>query len=295
MADTWGWDLGGAHLKGACWRGGRLVDVAQWPCPVWQGLPTLQAALQQALARWPAAHGGRHALTMTAEMTDLFSDRADGVRQLSRLMQDTLGGDLAVYAGPADAAGPARWARAADAGDQWARIASANWLATAQHAAAVLGDGLLIDIGSTTTDLIRLRGGQPDTASLSDRDRLAAGELVYQGVVRTPVCALAQHVRLQGRRLSVMNEWFATSADLYRVTGELDEAHDQQPAADNGAKDRAGSLARLARLVGCDRRDASDADWLALAQQWRSAQLGWLAEWLHQVQAAPPQIGRAHV
>ncbi|MFG5410217.1 hypothetical protein ABXN37_21605 [Piscinibacter sakaiensis] len=40
-------------------------------------------------------------------------------------------------------------------------MASANWAATAQWAAAAFGDGLLVDIGSTTTDLIALRGGPP--------------------------------------------------------------------------------------------------------------------------------------
>ncbi len=36
-----------------------------------------------------------------------------------------------------------------------------------------------------------------------------------------------------------MNEFFATTADVYRLTGELDAAHDQQPSADNAAKDLA--------------------------------------------------------
>ena len=284
-----GWDLGGAHLKACRWADGRVQDVAQWPCPVWQGLPQLQAAMAQARARWPDWRQARHALTMTAEMTDLFEDRADGVARLAQAMREGLDTPLSVYAGPQDPpASAVQWLDSTRAGAHWPQVASANWLATAQHASALVGSGVLLDIGSTTTDIIRLDAGRPDTASRSDRDRLASGELVYQGVVRTPLCALASHVSLQGQRLGVMNEWFATTADVYRLTGELDPAHDQQPSADNGPKDEAGSRARLARMVGCDHRDASAEDWHQLARQWRTAQLMHLAQAWQQVQARRP-------
>ena len=60
----------------------------------------------------------------------------------------------------------------------------------------------------------------------TDAARLATGELVYHGVVRTPLCALAARVPFRGSAVSVMNEFFATTADVYRLTGELDPAHD---------------------------------------------------------------------
>ena len=64
--DVIGWDVGGAHLK-ACWlHGGRVRDVAQWACPLWQGLAHLEAALAQARARWPQAMDRAvHAVTMS--------------------------------------------------------------------------------------------------------------------------------------------------------------------------------------------------------------------------------------
>jgi probable H4MPT-linked C1 transfer pathway protein len=157
----------------------------------------------------------------------------------------------------------------------------------------VLGQGVLIDIGSTTTDLIAFRDGRVATASRSDRDRLASGELAYQGVVRTPLCALTPHIVLQDQRLNVMNECFATTADVYRLTGELDAAHDAQPSADNAPKTLAATRRRLARMVGCDLGDANEAEWLAFARQWRAAQLDLLADSLARVmqehrQAADP-------
>ena len=106
-----------------------------------------------------------------------------------------------------------------------------------------------------------------------DAGRLATGELVYQGVARTPLCALARRVPFAGQAVNVMNEFFATTADVYRLTGELDPSHDQHPAADGGAKDAAATRQRLARMVGRDARDHAPEDWLALARAWRELQL----------------------
>jgi probable H4MPT-linked C1 transfer pathway protein len=268
-----GWDVGGAHVKACLLIGGEVHDVAQWACPLWQGLQHLEAALADARRRWPQLQHAQasHAVTMTGEMVDLFSDREDGVRRISALLARHLSGAVWLYAGPG------RWVAPADAAGHWPQIASANWRATAQHAAAVLGRGLLVDIGSTTTDLIAFDGGEVLGNSLSDRHRLASGELVYQGVVRTPLCALAPRITLQGEVLNVMNEFFATTADVYRLSGELDPAHDLYPSADNADKGLPATRARLARMVGCDVRDADAAEWLAFAQAWRAAQLDELA------------------
>ena len=284
-ADTFGWDIGGAHVKACRLHHGRVQDVVQWPCPLWLGLPHLAQVLTAAQARWPGLGQARHAVTMTGEMADLFADRQTGVQRIAAVVASQLG------AGPALRfyAGDAGWCHASNVAAQWRAIASANWLASARHAALVLGkspaagparadaerhgEGVLIDIGSTTTDLIAFRGGRVLTTARTDHQRLASGELVYQGVVRTPLCALARRLPWRGAPINVINELFATSADVYRLTGELAPAHDQQPSADGAAKTLAASRQRLARLVGLDAHDASDADWLALAQAWRAEQV----------------------
>ena len=278
-----GWDIGGAHLKACLTRGGVVLDVAQWACPLWQGLDRLDQALQQARARWPALHTAvHHAVTMSGEMVDAFAHREEGVQRIAMRLTEALPGEVRLYA--ADAG----WVAPPLAAQHWAQIASANWRATAQHAAAAWGDGLLIDIGSTTTDLIVFADGQVPTASRSDHDRLATGELVYQGVVRTPLCALAPHMPFRGRPVGVMNEWFATTADVYRLTGELDPAHDAQPTADGQPKDRAATQQRLARLIGLDARDATEHEWLQLAHAWRAAQVESIVAALLRVLQAQP-------
>ena len=264
-----GWDVGGAHLKACLLEAGRVVDVAQWRCPLWKGLPQLDEAIAAALARWPRILDGGtwHAATMTGEMVDLFADREQGVVRLAAALAESLGPSLQLYAGAA------RFVPPHEARGHWRAIASANWQATAAVLAPRLGNALLLDIGSTTTDAIALRDGRVAARGSDDARRLATGELVYQGVVRTPLCALAARVPFEGEQVNVMNEFFATTADVYRTTGELDPAHDQDAAADDQGKDRPATFRRLARMIGHDARDRPDAAWQALALAWRALQV----------------------
>jgi probable H4MPT-linked C1 transfer pathway protein len=190
-------------------------------------------------------------------------------------------------------AGDAGWCGADEVAAQWEHIASANWLATARHAALALPRGVLLDIGSTTTDLIAFASGRVLTTSRSDAERLVSGELVYHGVVRTPLCALTQRVTWRGQDSQVMNEFFAATADVYRLTGELDPAHDQHPSADNAPKTLPATRQRLARMIGLDARDATDDEWLALARFWRGAQIEAIAAQLRRVVSAHALPGDA--
>ncbi len=284
--EVFGWDIGGAHVKACRMQRGVVLDVAQWPCPLWLGLAHLEHVIATASARWPQLRDPRqasHAVTMTGEMTDLFAHREDGVQRIAALLAAALAPTaLRLFAGDAG------WCDATAAAGRWRQLASANWLATATHAALALpaGRGLLLDIGSTTTDIIAFADGRVLTSARSDAERLASGTLVYQGVVRTPLCALGPRIDWLGQPVNVMNEFFATTADVYRLTGELSGAHDQQPAADNGPKDTAATQQRLARMIGMDAREATAGQWLAFAMAWRARQLDELAGQIARVQAA---------
>jgi len=276
-----GWDIGGAHVKACLTRRGLVHDAAQWPCPLWQGAEHLDRVLALARERWPDLADSHHAVTMTGEMVDRFAHREDGVQRIAEQLASALDA-------PQFFAGDAGWCEAPAAAALWPQIASANWLASARHTACALPSesGLLVDIGSTTTDLIAFHRGAVTTPSRSDAQRLASGELVYHGVVRTPLCAVARRINWRGEQLNVMNEFFATTADVYRLTGELNPAHDQQPSADHAAKDLTATRARLARMIGLDARDASAEQWLAFALEWRAQQVAELAGQLARVSAA---------
>ena len=266
-----GWDVGGAHLKAARIEAGRAVAALQLPCPLWRGLDLLPAAIGTALERLgPAA---RHAATMTGELADVFASRAEGVAHIARVLAEATGA-----AAPLIWAGRAGFLPARDAPAHAADVASANWLATATLAARAVPAGLLADMGSTTTDLVPFAGGAPCPAGFTDAARMARGELVYTGLVRSFVFALADRVPFAGAWTPLAGEYFATSADLYRLLGELPEAADQMPAADGRDKTEAASRARLARMVGCDAADAPTAAWRDLAAFLAEAQLRRIAD-----------------
>ena len=267
-----GWDIGGAHLKAAYFDDTALRDVAQWRCELWRGLAQLDEAFAAARQRWPDLAACTHAVTMTGELADVFEHREAGVTSIVAAAARELGPDVGFYAGDhgfVDAAG----ARAA-----WRTVASANWLATAGVVARHVEDALVVDVGSTTTDVIPIAGGRIVARGRDDASRLATRELVYVGAVRTPLCALAGRIRFRGRACNVMNELFATTADVFRLTGELASAHDQAATADGAGKDLASTRRRLARMIGCDARDATDAQWLGFARAWRSALVARMCE-----------------
>lgn len=243
-----GWDIGGAHLKVArLERSGEVSAVRQIACPLWQGLERLPQAVAALDFAIRGAHTV-HAITMTAELCDIFSDRADGVRRILQRFLPLLGAgaDVHIYGGSAG------WLDAESAGAAAAAVASANWLALATYVAEFVPDALLLDVGSTTTDVILICDGAVACRGHDDATRLACGELVYSGVVRTPVMAVASRAPYDGVWQALAAEHFATMADVYRVLGLLDERHDLLPAADGGAKDAAGSARRLARMLGRD-------------------------------------------
>jgi probable H4MPT-linked C1 transfer pathway protein len=263
--------------------------VIQAPCALWRGLSALDETLA-ALPGWARAPAD-HAVTMTGELTDCFASRTEGVGELARWAARNLHGEVRIYAGrggflPPDAAAGA----AAD-------VASANWHATASLLARHLPEALLVDIGSTTADLIPVAQGAPAALGYSDAERLETGELVYTGVVRTPLVALARRAPFRGRWTSLVAEYFATTADMYRLLGLLDPEADQQEAADGRGKSRAETETRIARMVGRDRAEGEGADWTRLAAFFAERQLALLQEAAAQILsrgglgAAAPLVG----
>lgn len=265
MTRVLGWDVGGAHLKAALADGDRIVTVWQEPSPIWQGLDRLDDALAVILGE--AENVDRHVVTMTGELSDVFAARSEGVEQLTRLFAERLAGQVTIYAGAAGFVQPA------DAREYLPQIASANWHASAALAAGAIEEALFLDMGSTTTDIVPVAGGTVRAVGATDAERLAAGELVYQGYTRTALMAVANEVPFAGRVVPLMNEFFASMADVQRVVGTLDEADDLHPAADGQAKTLEGSRRRLARMIGMDAADGTDGAWEWLGHAFAEAQV----------------------
>jgi probable H4MPT-linked C1 transfer pathway protein len=178
---------------------------------------------------------------MTGELCDCYETKRQGVNAILDAVEHVAGERRVRVWGTGDEFVDMATARANPL-----TVAAANWHALATFAGrfAPHHGGLLLDVGSTTTDVIPLDHGVPGTYGLTDQDRLEFRELVYVGVRRTPVCAL-----IPDRTAA---ELFATTLDVYVVLGRIPEDPTDRDTADGRPVTVLHSLARLARMLGGD-------------------------------------------
>lgn len=269
-----GWDIGGAHVKAVLLNNvDNVLRIQQVACPLWLGLDKLEIAIMTILNGFQVdVDQVNHAVTMTGELADLFAHRHEGVVQISQCVAQLLGNEVLFYR-MHSAENKGAFITINQVPENTQLIASANWHASASLLAQLLPSALLVDIGSTTTDIILIDGGELVNCTLSDAKRMQLDMLVYTGVIRTPLMAVAQKLTVAGEETNVAAEYFATMADVYRLTGELPEEIDMAETADRGPKTVHASARRLARMVGYDVEDKPLKDWQQLAHTCRDKQI----------------------
>ncbi len=280
MSSCLGVDIGGANLKYADDNGKTLAR----DFPMWRRHQELAEQLSQDLAVFRSATS--LAVTMTGELADCYEDRKDGVHSIIRAVEQAAFAcgiqNVAYYAARKG------FLSASEAMENVGHIAASNWYALASFVAEeIAANGLLIDIGSTTTDIVPIVNGQVGTKSVTDFDRLAEGSLVYVGCERTPVCALLSKVQHHGKEVGVMNEFFATVDDARIVLKSVEESAQTQ-TADGRPRSREFAVSRLARMIGLDRLSFADDDAVSLARQVVDAATRLISESRERVD---PQLG----
>jgi probable H4MPT-linked C1 transfer pathway protein len=277
MGGVIGLDVGGANTK-AVWLSGRERRVASRPFEVWRERDALAALISEVVASVAAEPVQAVALTTTAELADAFRTKREGVEFVldaveaafdgAELLAFTTVGELVPFA-------EAR-ARALE-------VAAANWLAGALAVAAVHPDALMVDVGSTTADVIPIAAGRVVAAGRTDLDRLLAGELVYSGALRTNLAAIAPRVPVRDRSCPVASELFAISADVHLILGELAPAEYTCPTPDGRPATVEFARERVARLVCADVEQLAVGDIDAIAAFVR-------AEQVRQIEAAIQRV-----
>src|SRR4051794_9216099 len=179
MPATLAMDIGGANTKAARLHDGSLRTVSR-PFEIWRDREALSRVLRDVAAE--AGPADAVAITMTAELSDAFRSKREGVMFVLEAAEAALG-ELSVLttAGELVSVAAAR-ARPWD-------VAAANWVATALAVAGTHPDALLIDVGSTTTDIVPIAGGRIAATGRNDLERLLAGGLVYTRRLRTHLAA----------------------------------------------------------------------------------------------------------
>ncbi len=284
-----GWDIGGVHLKLSCLtlHGEQRTRLATTivPFEIWKD-PAVLAPRLRAMRRAIAGEVAAQALTMTGELSDIFASRAEGVRSILTACREALGpGPIRVLDREGGFLAPDEAMERPDA------VAAANWMATALLVACRAGSAILIDTGSTTTDIIPIVAFRPRPAESTDTGRLMSGELVYSGLQRTPPSSFARTVPLRGGWCRIAPEHFAITADVYRLLGRIDDEAYTVPTPDGRGRGAAAAAARLARLVCAEASDLGDEAIRRLARHLADRQAEQLAEAIHQVIGRHPEPG----
>ncbi|MEW6081514.1 MAG: hydantoinase/oxoprolinase family protein [Bacillota bacterium] len=246
-----GLDVGGANVKGCLIEvvgrrriraRGNTISHEVWRHP--GGIGEAVSRVLEGLV--PAGQPDAVGLTMTAELADVFPSKAEGVSQTARAVASVIApGRLWLWTLPGGFSPAAKPVPPQ-------QVAAANWAASASWLARVLQDGILVDIGSTTTDIIPVGGGRVEGVGLDDTTRLKRGELLYLGMLRTPAHALRGSVFLGGETCRVAHEYFAVMADAYRLLGLITEDEYSPSTPDGRGRSIEACTSRLARVVAAD-------------------------------------------
>jgi probable H4MPT-linked C1 transfer pathway protein len=276
MPGVIGLDVGGVNTK-AAWRDGDARRTVLRPYDVVREPGALTAVLRDVVRELHAGPPALTAVTMTAELSDEFATKREGVAFVLDAVEAAAPGRVVVLTTAGDLVGldEAR-ARPLD-------VAAANWVASAMAVAGRHPDALMIDVGSTTADVIPVAGGRVAAAGRTDLDRLLAGELVYTGVLRTNLAAMAARVPVRGGWCPVASELFAVSGDVHLILGHLRPGAYTWPTPDGRPASVEAARARVARLVCADAEQLEAGEIDAIA-----AYLA--AEQVRQVEAAARQV-----
>lgn len=273
-----GWDIGGVQCKCAC------IDINLAPLSakstsfeIWKNPDKLSEVLKDLVSDLSLSETIM-AVTMTAELSDCFATKAEGVHFILDAFVKAFP-DVSVMCLGTDE----RWVPARQAACDPTNFAATNWIAAAREIARSVGEGIWIDVGSTTTDIVPFKERALNVRGRNDTDRLRSGELVYTGLVRSNPNALASWVPFEGDWHRTSNEYFAVMGDCYLLLGEIDPKDYTCTPPDGGHVTAQGAAGRLARLICADTSSAKPKSLLPLAGYLKERQIRMIVDALYQV------------
>ena len=274
-----GFDIGGANTKAAllCTE---KAEVAAFKAeteyfPVWKTPQKLADALISLKERLGADKLVALGVTMTAELSDAYQTKQEGVRHILSCVKKAFP-SLPIFVLTTDA----ELLSFESAEKNPLCVAAANWAATGWLAGQYLRDAVVVDCGSTSTSIIPIANGQTSARGKTDLDKLICGELVYTGSLRTNVAAIVRSIPTRYGVAPVSSEFFALSGDVHLVLGNISEADYTPETADGRGKTLPEAYARLARVVCADTDMLTNQEIAEMARYIRQEQIKQIAEGL---------------
>lgn len=282
MVNVIGVDIGGANIKVA-WistQKGEVKDVkvAVEYFPVWKNRDKLAGKLLRIKESFCRDRLDGVGLTMTAELSDAYQTKREGINHILSSAKQAFG-NVSIFVLNVDA----ELLSVDDAKKEPLKVASANWAATVWLVAQHVKNCVLVDVGSTSTSIIPIVGGQISAKGKTDLAKLMCGELVYTGSLRTNVAAIVNFIPIQNQVAKVSSELFALSGDVHLVLNHISIKDYTSETADGRGKTKKEALARLARVVCADVEMLTKQEITGMAQYISDRQIQQVAEGLNQV------------
>ncbi len=192
-------------------------------------------------------------ICMTAELVDAYKTKREGVIDIAKKSKES----FSVPVGFIGINGVLSFEELVERTDE---VAAANWIATSKIAAEIEENCIMIDTGSTTTDIIPIKNGSECAKGRSDLERLKTGELVYSATLRTNLAAIVDKVPLGDEWVRVSSELFAATADIHTVLGNITEEDYSCSTCDGAGKSKEECMRRISRVICGDMDMLSESD-----------------------------------
>ena len=239
-----GLDVGGANTKVTVFDANfNIINVVSKNIHIWNDINKLCSFLRHISDNYESFHVSYY-VTITAESCDNFLNREKGIHSIVEICNNELYGEVLFY-NNLDS-----YVKYNIAIKEPKNLISTNWLLTKKLLENNSNIDLLIDIGSTTTDFI-----YKDiviTSNLTDYERLKNNTLLYLGVIRTPLPMISDRVSYDGSKIPLVKELFATTGDIFNVTGDINFLTLDYMGVDSLNYSIENSLIRISRCIGLD-------------------------------------------
>jgi probable H4MPT-linked C1 transfer pathway protein len=215
-------------------------------------------------------------ISMTGELVDAYTKKEEGVLDISKKVNGTFNLPIG-FIGIDGVLGYNELLQ------DPSKVAAVNWIATSSIISDIDKNCIFIDIGSTTTDIIPIKNGNEVAKGRSDFERLATGELVYTGTLRTNLSTFVNKIKLENKQYTLSSELFATTADIYNVLGKISEEDYSCSTSDGAGKSKKESMIRISRILCADMDILSSDQIIAISKFVYQEQIKQIAEGLEKV------------
>jgi len=159
-------------------------------------------------------------------------------------------------------------------------LTSTNWVGAAYLFVKYfrcISTGMIIDCGTTSTDIIPIIDGKIKTLS-SRKDpiyyRFATGEFLWSGLLYTPISSICNKILFDGKMLPIKPNSSVTTSDIYLVLDMISKKDFSIPIKENDFVYTHGdhepsyenSIYKLSNLIGLDLEILTEKDVLSIAQ-----------------------------